>query len=104
MSTPTPTQLRLSGIMGGISAVASNISKILSLSSFRNNTSIDDINNMNTGQVIIYFMILIFLIYLTMWIGTFIFNTSVVKIFPSIKKINTLDFFGLYIVLHLLFC
>ena len=42
--------------------------------------------------------------YLIMLLGTFVFNTSVVKIFPSVKKVSILDFFGLYIVLHLLLC
>ena len=39
-----------------------------------------------------------------MYLGGLVFNMSVVKIFPSVKKVSTLDFFGLYIVLHMLFC
>ena len=58
----------------------------------------------NTGKIILFYLIFFLLLYLTMMIGAFIFNVSVIKVFPSIKKISTLDFFGLYIVLHMLFC
>ena len=64
-------------------------------------------NNMNesyNNQGLLFYIILILLILLIMWIGSFVFNESVVKIFPSTKKVSTLDFFGLYIVTHLLFC
>ena len=59
---------------------------------------------MDPGQQVLYIIILILLTLLTMWAGAYIFNQSVVNIFPSVKKVSVLDFFGLYIVLHLLFC
>jgi len=61
-------------------------------------------NEITTGQSVVFFVILMFIIYFTMLIGAFVFNTSIVKIFPSVKKVSVIDFFGLYIVLHLLFC
>ena len=64
-------------------------------------------NGSGTGTAengFLFFVILILLIFLTMWIGAFIFNTSVIKIFPSTKKVTVVEFFGLYIVTHLLFC
>ncbi len=73
-------------------------------SAFSNDIGMNGMNNMNSGQGFLFFIILILLIYLTMYLGAFIFNTIVVKIMPSLKKVTTLDFFGLYIVLHLLFC
>jgi hypothetical protein len=99
MSSTPP--LQATGLLGSISSVASKISTVVAKSTFTNSASIE---NMNASQTILFFIMLIFLIYLTMWLGTFVFNTSVIKIFPSIKKVTTLDFFGLYIVLHLLFC
>ena len=63
-----------------------------------------EMQEMSPGQYILFIFILFMLIYFTMFIGSLIFNISVVKIFPSIKKIDTMDFFGLYIVLHMLFC
>ena len=59
---------------------------------------------MNGGQQLLFMFVLFVLIYFTMYLGGMIFNMSVVKIFPSVKKVSTMDFFGLYIVLHLLFC
>jgi hypothetical protein len=63
-----------------------------------------NINQMNTDQLILFYFILFILIYFTMFIGSLLFNVTIVKMFPSIKKITTIDFFGLYIVLHMLFC
>ena len=63
-----------------------------------------DMPGMDPGQQVLYIIILILLTLLTMWAGAYIFNQSVVNIFPSVKKVSVLDFFGLYIVLHLLFC
>jgi hypothetical protein len=60
--------------------------------------------NLDPGQQILYFIILVLLIYITMWLGSMVFNLSIPNIFPTVKKVSTLDFFGLYIVIHLLFC
>jgi len=68
--------------------------------SFTNNNMAESYAN----QGFLFYIILILLILLIMWIGSFVFNESVVKIFPSTKKVSTLEFFGLYIVIHLLFC
>ena len=59
---------------------------------------------MNSGEQLLFIFVLFTLIYFTMYLGGLVFNMSVVKIFPSVKKVSTLDFFGLYIVLHMLFC
>jgi hypothetical protein len=69
-------------------------------SGFTNNT----IEDMNSGEQLLFIFVLFTLIYLSMYLGSLVFNMSVVKIFPSVKKVSTLDFFGLYIVLHMLFC
>jgi hypothetical protein len=84
----------------------SNISKlaasmVTSTSPFTNQNIIQD---MTPGQYILFFIILILLILLVNYIGAFLFNMSVVKIMPSIKPIDTLHFFVLNIVLHILFC
>jgi hypothetical protein len=62
------------------------------------------IEEMNGGQQLLFIFVLFVLIYFTMYLGGMIFNMSVVKIFPSVKQVSTMDFFGLYVVLHLLFC
>ena len=89
--------------ISALSSVADSMTK-KSIGTFINNGMSGMGSSSNTGQKILFYLILILLIYLTMMIGAFIFNVSVVKIFPSIKKVSTLDFFGLYIVLHMLFC
>jgi len=62
------------------------------------------VEDMNGGQQLLFIFVLFVLIYFTMYLGSMIFNMSVVKIFPSVKQVNTMDFFGLYIVIHILFC
>ena len=69
-------------------------------SAFTNNT----MEEMNSGEQLLFMFVLFTLIYFSMYLGGLVFNMSVVKIFPSVKKVSTLDFFGLYIVLHMLFC
>ena len=62
------------------------------------------VEDMNGGQQLLFIFVLFVLMYFTMFLGSMIFNISVVKIFPSVKQVTTMDFFGLYVVLHLLFC
>ena len=62
------------------------------------------VEDMDGGQQLLFIFVLFVLIYFTMYLGGMIFNMSIVKIFPSVKRVTTMDFFGLYIVLHLLFC
>jgi len=71
-----------------------------SKNSFTNRGTVE----INPGQSFLLFVIFIIILYLTMLLGSCLFNASVVKIFPSVKKVSVLDFFGLYIVIHLLFC
>ena len=100
----TPPIMKLPSILGGLGGLGTLALKANTMilpSKFSNKNSID---NMDADQGILFFIILIILIYLTMWIGAFIFNMTVIKIFPSTKKVTTLDFFGLYIVIKILFC
>lgn len=60
--------------------------------------------NMTTSEWILFTIIYFILLFFIMWIGSFIFNESVVKVAPSLKRISPYDFFGLYIITHLLFC
>jgi len=83
----------------GLSNLASSM--VISKSPFTNQTNIQD---MTPGQYILFIIILLLLILLVNYIGSVLFNMSVVKIMPSIKPIDTLHFFILNIVLHMLFC
>jgi hypothetical protein len=102
VASPTPTIQMPNSVLSGLSSLALQANKyISSTSNFSNNNGME---NMSPDQGLLFFIIFILLIYFTMYLGAFVFNASIVKIFPSVKKVNTLDFFGLYIVLHLLFC
>ena len=90
----------MSSPFSSIVNISSSIEKALIPSHFANQNP----NEMTLGQTLISFFIFGLTVYLIMWLGSFVFNTSVVKIFPSVKKTSILDFFGLYIVLHLLLC
>jgi hypothetical protein len=91
--------------LSGLSTIALKVQSIIkpTQSPFANK-DMGGMIGMDASQGVIFLIILMFLLYLTMWIGSYIFNTSVVKIFPSTKSVTTLDFFGLYIVLHILLC
>lgn len=68
-------------------------------------SSFTDVSTLNSFQILLSVIIFIILLTFIMCIGAYIFNNSVVKIMPSImKKISVVDFLGLYIVTHILFC
>ena len=83
----------------GLANLASSM--VVSKSPFTNQNNIQD---MTPGQYVLFIIILLLLILLINYIGAVLFNMSVVKIMPSIKPIDTLHFFILNIVLHMLFC
>ena len=83
--------------------IANNVSNVLSgKSAFTNNNA--TLEEMTFGQQLIYFIVLFIIIYFVMFIGSIFFNDSIVRIFPGVKKVNTVEFLTLYIVLHMLFC
>ena len=82
-----------------IASIVSNIVAGKQISSFT------DVSDLNFFQMLLSVIIFIILLTFVMWVGAYIFNHSVVKVMPSIlKKISVLDFLGLYIVTHILFC
>jgi hypothetical protein len=68
------------------------------------NQNIQSVQDMKLGEFILFCIIFFLLLYLTMYLGGLIFNVTIVKILPSVKRVSTLDFFGLYVILHILFC
>ena len=93
----------INSVLSGVNLIATTITNATIKAPFTNQGS-ENLENMSTGQLILFFFILTILLYIIMYLGAIIFNISVVKIFSSVKKVSTLDFFGLYIVTHLLFC
>jgi hypothetical protein len=85
-----------------LSNCASYVSNTVTKSPFQNQNV--NVSDMSAGQFIIFMIVFIALLYLIMWVGAFVFNTSVVKVIPGVKKVSVVDFLGLYIVIHLLFC
>lgn len=67
------------------------------------NTAVIDIANMSGGELLTFIIVFALSVWLLMFLGAWIFNTSIPRIIPSIKKITVLEFFGLYIVCHILF-
>jgi hypothetical protein len=66
-------------------------------------TDITDITNISNGQMITFIIVFMLSVWLLMFLGAWVFNTSIPKIIPVAKKITVLEFFGLYIVCHILF-
>jgi hypothetical protein len=94
--------MTMSMSMSAFQDTASGITK--AITGTKSGFTTNKIQDMNSGQQLLFIFVLFILIYFTMYIGAMIFNISVVKIFPSVKTVSTMDFFGLYIVLHLLLC
>jgi hypothetical protein len=90
-----------------ITAVSTMISAANNIrQGFENVSSISqtpDISNMSTGQIITFILVFLLSIWILMCIGASIFNTTIPKIIPSIGKVTIMQFFGLYIVTHILF-
>ena len=76
-------------------------SNVVSMSMFNDN----EVSNVNVSgsQLLTFIIVFVLSIWLLMFLGARIFNTSIPHIFPSVRKITLLEFFGLYIVCHILF-
>lgn len=86
-----------------MSTILSNISTYMSNLLYGKDT-FTDVKQMDGVQIFIALVIFIILLTFIMWLGAFIFNHSLVKVFPSVNKISVVNFLGLYIVIHILFC
>ena len=62
-----------------------------------------DLASMSAGQMMVFVIIFALSVWLLMFLGAWVFNTSIPKIIPAVKNITVLEFFGLYIVCHILF-
>jgi hypothetical protein len=60
-------------------------------------------STMTAPQIIVFVFVFLLSLWLLMFIGAYVFNQSIPKIFPMIKKISILEFFGLYLTTHILF-
>ena len=62
-----------------------------------------EISKMASGQLLIFIIVFVISIWFLMLIGSWVFNSSIPRIIPSVRKITVIEFFGLYIVCHILF-
>ncbi len=86
-----------------LNTLAKNIAQISSstgVSKFQNVSP----DNMSITQWIIFFITFTVLLISVMFLGKIVFNMTIPKIIPSIRKVSTSEFFGLYVILHILFC
>lgn len=86
-----------------LNSLATSIAKLSSATSV---SKFEDINQdkMTFGQWVIFVAVFLLLLFILMFLGTIIFNSTIPKIIPSIRKVKTSEFFGLYVILHILFC
>ena len=62
-----------------------------------------DMTNITSGQLLTFIIVFMISVWLLMFIGAWVFNTSIPHIIPAVRKITVLEFFGLYLVCHILF-
>jgi hypothetical protein len=72
-------------------------------SGFDNQIDYTNVSDMSFGQFIVFSVVLVIMILIIVWVGSYIFNHSVVNVIPCVKPVSILDFFGLYIITHMLF-
>lgn len=86
-----------------LNSVAKNIAKLSAptgVSKFAN-VNPDD---MTVSQWVMFLITFVVLLIIMMYLGKIVFNMTIPKIIPSIRKVSTSEFFGLYVILHILFC
>lgn len=62
-----------------------------------------DLGTMSSSDMLTFTLIFVLSVWILMLLGTWIFNSTIPKLIPSIRKASVLEFFGLYVVLHILF-
>lgn len=90
----------MSAILNSIASGVAKLSSAMGVSSFENINQ----DKMTFNQWVIFIAVYLLLLFILMSLGTIIFNITIPKIIPSIHKVNTSEFFGLYVILHILFC
>jgi hypothetical protein len=90
----------MSTVLNSIATSVAKLSSAIGVSRF------EDINQdkMTFSQWVIFIAVFLLLLFILMFLGTIVFNNTNPKIIPSIRKVNTSEFFGLYVILHILFC
>jgi len=63
----------------------------------------NEVSNMTSSQLLTFIIVFALSVWLLMLIGAWIFNSSIPRIIPAVHKITVLEFFGLYLVCHILF-
>lgn len=86
-------------------AILSIAKKATSIVSPMKKASFKDVgtSDLSDYELVLFLLNIIILLVITVYIGCYIYNTVAVKAIPSLNKLNTLQFFGLYILTHMLF-
>jgi hypothetical protein len=61
-------------------------------------------DNMSFNDFLLFFITYTILLFIIIVLGTIIFNMIIPKIFTNIRKLSFIEFFGLYVISHILFC
>ena len=94
-----------------MSSLLSNVSKSIAKFTVPNKSRFEDVatvnadmSNMTAEQWVMFLIVFFALLFILMFLGAIVFNMTIPKIIPSIRKVSTVEFFGLYVILHILFC
>jgi len=88
-------------VISDIAKTLTNLTRNTNKSNFQN---VNNIDNMSFSEFLIFLIIFIVLLVILMVLGTIVFNFTIPRIFPNVRKVKTVEFFGLYVILHILFC
>ena len=97
----------MSGAAGTISKLIATIATKPVISTFTDviipDMDVNNPNNMSMKQILVFFLVFTILLGILLSLGTYFFNQTISRIFPSMKRITFSDFIGLYIVTQILF-
>jgi len=94
----------MSALLSGISAGIAKLSTPSMYKSNFTNVVSTNTNDMTAQQWIVFIIVFGLMLFVLMFLGAKLFNITIPKIIPSIRKVSTSEFFGLYVILHILFC
>jgi len=93
----------ISMLSSTMAALTPGKAKFTDISGAMNSQKNVDLSTMSTGQLITFIVVFLLSVWILMFLGEWIYNTNIPKIVPNLGKISTMNFFGIYVLTHILF-
>lgn len=61
------------------------------------------VKDLTTTEMVVFIFVFLLILFIIIYCCTCIYNIVLLKAIPSLKRLSTFEFFGLYIITHVLF-